>query len=211
MTEFVSYRDFITDSDWMIHLDPGHGGMIDGEYQTKGKMFKHPEFTFYEGVFNRDMALNISSRLIKEGISHTFSTDSNIDVSLPVRCTQVNNYVKKYKKKHLFLSLHGNAAGTESANGMELFTSPGKTASDAYASVLYKSLKKMGWRMRNDFSDGDPDKEAKFYVLLHTICPAVLIEYGFYTNKEEAEKMLKPEVQDRLSELTVEGILNTIT
>ena len=34
--------------------------------------------------------------------------------------------------------------------------------------------------MRKDTSDGDPDKEANFYVLVHTSMPAILSENFFY-------------------------------
>ena len=42
-------------------LDPGHGGFIDGVYQTAGK--RSPEFPdgsrLYEGEFNRDVVSRI--------------------------------------------------------------------------------------------------------------------------------------------------------
>ena len=45
-------------------LDPGHGGLIDGVYQTRGK--RSPPFAdgsiLYEGVFNRDVVSRILAK-----------------------------------------------------------------------------------------------------------------------------------------------------
>lgn len=38
--------------------------------------------------------------------------------------------------------------------------------------------------MRTDLSDGDKDKESGFYILKHTIMPAVLTENLFMDNKK---------------------------
>ncbi len=40
--------------------------------------------------------------------------------------------------------------------------------------------------MRCDFSDGDTDFESGFYILNHTMCPAVLIENLFQDTKFDA-------------------------
>jgi N-acetylmuramoyl-L-alanine amidase len=60
--------------------------------------------------------------------------------------------------------------------------------------------------MRTDYSDGDADKESRFYVLRKTSMPAVLVEYGFFTNEKEAIKMMDPIYQEKLARLTVKGI-----
>ena len=40
-------------------------------------------------------------------------------------------------------------------------------------------------KIRKDFTDGDPDKEANFYIIKNSKCPAVLTENFFYDNKED--------------------------
>lgn len=207
---FVEYPELITDSGWMIGIDPGHSGIIDGVYLTApAKMYKHPDFIFYEGVYNRSIAKILGELLAQTNISHYYTTDNNFDPDLSVRAIRANSFAKKYPdKKHLLISIHGNAApvGSESATGIEVFTSPGNTSSDAKAAVIFKHLTKMGWKMRPGYEDGDPDKEAKFYILVKTIMSAVLVELGFYTNLEEAKKMSDPVNQDKLAQLLFESI-----
>ena len=58
-----------------------------------------------------------------------------------------------------------------------------------------KKLRKKweGEKFRKSFTDGDPDKEANFYVLRHTNCPAILSENFFMTNERECKKFLLSE------------------
>ena len=208
---FVAYDRFITDSELFIHLDPGHGGIVDGKYTTApSKMWEHKDYIFYEGVFNREIVLNISGLLIEKNISHAFTTDTNFDVSLQTRISRAKSLKRLYpEKKHLFLSCHANADKSGKAKGIELYTMIGDTGSDLVATEIFNSLKGMGWRMRSDKTDGDPDKESKFYVLKHgelAEIDSVLVEYGFFTNKEEAIELMKSSVQGKLAKFTVEGV-----
>ena len=78
-----------------------------------------------------------------------------------------------------------NAAGNDgkwhNATGWEAYTSVGVTSSDRLAESLYKAAKKnlIGKKLRVEQTDGDQDKEYNFYILKHTLCPAVLTENFF--------------------------------
>ena len=65
--------------------------------------------------------------------------------------------------------------------------------------------------MRTDLSDGDKDKESGFYILKHTIMPAVLTENLFMDNKKEYEFLLSPEGKEAIVNLHVQGILDYIS
>ena len=88
----------------------------------------------------------------------------------------------------LFVSIHCNSAVSPNAAGYEVWTSPGDTEGDALATCIYAQIAiefpdRTG---RADYSDGDPDKESRFYVLVHTDAPACLVEMAFISNDEEA-------------------------
>ena len=112
--------------------------------------------------------------------------DLNLSQSkeLSLRCKIVNDLVKQYKNC-IYVSIHVNAAASDgkwhTGTGWEIYTSPGKTKSDNLAKCIYESAKNnlTNVKLRTDFSDGDPDKEANLYVLNHTKCPAVLTENLF--------------------------------
>lgn len=195
-----------------VYVDPGHGGLINGEYTTApAKMYDHGDFVFYEGVYNRQVADKLISKLRAQIINYKVVAPSQHDEPLYKRVSRARNHALSFPMhKSLYLSLHGNAAGTESVSGIEVFTSPGLTDSDWMATIIFNNLKELGSRMRYDLSDNDPDKEARFYVLTKTPMPAVLVESGFFTNREEAKRMMSESYQDKLADLLVKSIKGII-
>ena len=61
-------------------------------------------------------------------------------------------------------------------------------------------------RLRSDYTDGDPDQEAAFYLLRHTSCPAVLTENLFIDNHADCDFLLSKEGQQSFVDLHVDGI-----
>lgn len=176
-------------------IDMGHGGFLNGEYTTAPeKMYDHGEFVFYEGVWTRALGWMYALDLYTNGLGYSIVSPGNRDRSLYSRYTKANDQAKSFKGriKTYYHSIHGNAFGIESVNGIEVFTAPGLTDADPIATVVIRNLHRaLGWRRREDWSDGDPDKEARFGVLVKTDMPAFLSENGFYTNLAECKKMLE--------------------
>lgn len=186
-------------------IDPGHGGLIDGIYQTAPnykedepktwkKMWIHDGVPFYEGVYNRLIADKLCAMLTLAEYDHTLLVPSNADVSLHDRVTRVNDMVRKNPDTNFVLiSIHGNAAGgsVRTAKGDEVWTSKGETESDRLAANFMAGYADVtGRKVRKDTRDGDVDKEANFYILKKTICPAFLTENGFFDNPVEAAFMM---------------------
>lgn len=167
-----------------VILDNGHGGVINGVYQTAGK--RSPEWelgVLYEGEFNRWIVNKIATNLKNQNIPYHILVPENEDISLKERVKRVQDIYKKDKNIWL-LSIHANAGG---GTGIEAFTTVGKTKSDEFAEIILSNVKtdipKM--KLRSDKSDGDLDKESNFYILKNVSCPAVLYEAGFMDNKED--------------------------
>lgn len=94
------------------------------------------------------------------------------------------------------------------ARGWSCYTSPGKTKADALATCMYSAAAEIFKELsiRRDFSDGDPDYEENFYILRHTLCPAVLVENFFYDNPDDLRFLESEEGQVRIVEAIVGGI-----
>ncbi len=145
------------------------------------------------------------------GIECKDIVDSNTDIPLSVRVKAANELNKT--RKCIYISVHSDAAGDgikwHSASGISVYTSPGQTKSDIFASILLDELEaqfELSTKWRKDYSDGDADKEENFYVLRKTIMPAVLLELGFHSNKEESKRMLTSEWKNKVVASVVTSI-----
>ena len=108
----------------------------------------------------------------------------------------------------IFISLHCNSAENPSAEGYEIWTSPGQTEGDRLSTCIYGQIAaefpdRAG---RTDYSDGDPDKESRFYVLIHSDAPACLVEMAFISNDAEAELLADAAWQDRYARAIARGV-----
>jgi N-acetylmuramoyl-L-alanine amidase len=180
-------------------IDPGHGTA------TPGK--RSPKFddgsVLMEGVNNRDIARRLIIALESEDIKCIDIVASTLDVSLETRVIRANNLAKA--KPCVYISIHSDAAGDgvnwHPASGMSVYTSVGQTKSDEFAQLVIDELQesfKDSVKWRTDNTDKDEDKEENFYVLKNTNCPAILCEFGFHTNKEEATKMLTDDWKNKI-------------
>ena len=108
----------------------------------------------------------------------------------------------------VFISLHCNSAENPSAEGYEIWTSPGQTEGDRLAICIYGQIAAEFPDLagRTDYSDGDPDKESRFYVLVHTDAPACLVEMAFISNDAEAALLVDAAWQDRYARAIARGV-----
>jgi len=174
---------------WLI--DAGHSGTNSkGDYYTApAKMYQHsPEEIFYEGVFNRRIKDALIRDLWQKGIDTIDVTPTELDLPLSVRVNIINAIYEKYRNAVL-ISLHSNAGG---GTGFEVWTSYGQTRSDNFAELLINQFSTdfPDITARIDTRDGDQDKEAAFYILKWSLCPAILPECLFYDNYEDYKKLV---------------------
>lgn len=181
-------------------LDNGHG------QNTPGK--RSPVWAdgsqLFEWEFNRDIVRRIADKLDDMAIRYEILTPETNDVSLQERCRRANEYQQMYNNCVLF-SIHGNAGG---GTGWECYTSQGTTKADEIATLLYEEAEKefAGWKIRKDYIDGDADKEANFYILRHTVCPAVLTENFFMDNEKDCKFMLSEDGRERIAKIHINVI-----
>ena len=207
----ISITPTSIESKYLWIFDNGHGGMIDGVYQTAGK--RSPVWpdgeVLYEGEFNRAIVDRLIKMCQSNNIDAVNLVDTDIDISLSERVNMANKLAKSSEKPCIYVSVHANGFSDESANGWGVYTSPGETKSDEIATVLFEKAESAfpNYKMRKDTSDGDPDKEANFYVLVHTSMPAILSENFFMTNYRECHEILMSESgRDRVAKMHFEMI-----
>jgi N-acetylmuramoyl-L-alanine amidase len=190
----------------MIILDNGHGSDTYG----KASPVWSDGTQLFEYEFNRDIAKRIHAGLELLSIKSHILVPEAIDIRLNVRCDRANKIYETIPDSFL-ISIHGNAAmNPNEGTGWEVWTSPGQTRSDKIATKLQEAAKEFlpGFKMRTDYCDGDPDKESKFYILIHTKCPAVLTENLFFDNERDCRFMMSEMGRNVIARLHIEGIIN---
>lgn len=191
----------------IIVIDAGHNY---SDTWQKMSPKKEDGTRFYEYQSNRTIARKLSMELDKLGVEYTYTIhpDDRNDMSLQNRVGKANAVAYKEGKDNvLFISLHSDALGTAEkwydANGYSIFTSVGDTKSDKYAKVFEEvakeKLEPYKKKVRGLY-------EKNFYVLKHTICPAILLEQLFYSNKEDLEFLESDEGVKVLVDIIVEAI-----
>ena len=182
------HQEIKSDSKYIWILDNGHGGIIDGVYQTPGK--RSPIWSdgtqLFEGEFNRAIVDRIAKYCDKNNIEYINLVNTNEDVPLSTRVKMANEIYRESEKPCIYVSVHANGFSDESANGWEVYTSPGETQSDHIATVLYEEV----------------EKEFPNYKM-----PAILSENFFMTNEKECKTLLlSEEGRDRIAKAHIEMI-----
>lgn len=185
-----------------IVIDPGHAGRnIDPGAVNK-----------ISGLQEADITLMIS-KLLENGLledgyevkmtRNDWEEEETDDLSY--RTALANSW-----GADIFISLHCNSAENENAKGYEIWTSPGDTLGDRLATCIYGEITEEFPNIagRADYSDGDPDKESRFFVLIHTEAPACLIEMAFISNAEDALLLADVAWQESYARAIARGVNN---
>ena len=185
-----------------VVIDPGHAGRnIDPGAVNKISGLQEADITFM-------IAKLLESCLLEDGheVKLTRKNWEEVETDdLNYRTALANGL-----GADIFISLHCNSAENENAKGYEIWTSPGDTLGDRLATCVYEEIAETFPDMpgRVDYSDGDPDKEARFYVLLHTEASACLIEMAFISNAEDALLLADVAWQESYARAIARGVNN---
>ena len=185
-------------------IDKGHGGLIHNVYQTApNKMYRHENDIAYEGVINRIVGDLVIKEMQARQLRVIDIVPTELDVDLDARVDIINTYCREFGKNNcLLISLHMNMG---KGTGFEIWTSPGATKSDKYASRFAEDYRDAfpDEHIRKDETDGDIDKESAFYILVNSRCPAILPEWLFYDNPKDWAIQKDPVMQERYALMIV--------
>ena len=194
-----------------ILIDNGHG------IQTKGK--RSPDGKLLEYAYTRELARQIVKILKSRGYDSELLVPEDDDLPLSERVRRTNAHCQALGKSNVILiSLHLNAAGNGTkwmnATGWSCYTCKGQTESDRLADCLYKAAEQIlkNQIIRTDYArDGDSDWEENFYILRHSLCPAVLVEQFFMDNKKDLAYLISDEGKRNLIDVIVGGVNMLLT
>ena len=184
-----------------ICLDQGHG------ISTNGK--RSPDGTLLEYEFNRDIGNRIKAILERHNVEVVLTCTDTKDLTLTKRCKIANE-----KKADYFVSIHANAfyykdekqrdiVEYNDVSGWEVHIISKGGKAEQLAKKIHKHSQELGLKDRGI-------RVSNFQVLRDTDMPAVLVEHGFYTNKEECEKLKSDSFRQKCAECDAKGILEQL-
>ncbi|MEP6956841.1 MAG: N-acetylmuramoyl-L-alanine amidase [Chthoniobacterales bacterium] len=195
-----------------VVIDPGHGGIEKGAASTYGN----------EKEFTLDVARQLKPLLEAKGLRVIMTRESDQQVPLPERARIANG-----TKDCIFVSIHFNATDSNaSASGFEIYSltprgapssqdnslmahfanpqngTPVDAASLALSTSVYHSM----LAHMPEFDRGV--KRARFAVLRLTQVPAILVEGGFLTERQESREIANSAWRAKLAQAISVGIEN---
>ena len=170
----------------VVIIDPGHGGKDSGAIGIGG-------------VLEKDVILPISKRITevleRNGIQVIMTRDSDYFVTLPGRVTMAER-----ANADVFVSIHANSAGANrpEVSGLETYHyDSGLRLAQIVHSKILQSLNVRDRKVR----------KARFYVLRKTSMPAILVETGFLTGRDDVAKLRTSAYQNQMADAIAQGIL----
>lgn len=182
----------------LVILDPGHGGADPGVVGINDVLEKD---------INLEISLQVYDILTELGyeVLLTRSEDSGMDATgemskvedLAARVSLINE-----TKPELAVSIHQNSYSDESVNGAQVFYYTGSEEGEMAAQILQEAL----WEMNED-SMRQIKANDTYYLLNKTEVPTIIVECGFLSNVEEAQKLSEEEYQAMIAEAIASGII----
>ncbi len=183
-----------------VVIDAGHGGDDPGKVGINGANEKD---------VNLQIAMLLKQYLEASDIRVVMTREDNdglYDPEAPNKKVQdMKNRIALIDEVSpaLTVSIHQNSYPEEYVHGAQVFYYTGSTQGQMLAESIQKQL----------IAKADPENKRQikandsYYLLKKTGIPIVIVECGFLSNSNEAEKLCTPEYQDRIAWAIHMGIL----
>src|SRR5437764_7964755 len=193
----------------VVVLDPGDGG------QDSGAMCG--------GLLEKDLTLDVARRIDRlldsEGIATLMTRMGDTFVSLADRAALANR-----ARNCIFISIHFHDDNKPGASGVETYYAAHQITAGSFLASWLPFL----WRPLSDSPNPESQNLAgliqealvartrsidrgtqgrQFFVIANVTSPAVLIEGGFLTNKEDISKLATEDYRDQIAAAVADGIL----
>ncbi|TCK87916.1 N-acetylmuramoyl-L-alanine amidase [Natranaerovirga hydrolytica] len=184
-----------------VIVDPGHGGRDPGKVAVNGA---------FEKDINLEIALKLKTFLEQGDIKVIMTRETDIglysesdsnkkraDLNKRAQIIQENN-------ADLVVSIHQNSFHQEKYNGAQVFYYSSSQEGEALAEAIQNEI----IRYAQPKTSRTPKANDAYFILKQTPCPAVIVECGFLSNWEEADRLQTKEYQEKLAWSIFMGIKN---
>jgi len=168
-----------------VVVDAGHGGKDSGAYRRYGPP---------EKMVALDVAQRLNRKLRESQLKTVMTRDSDVFIELNDRVA-----IENAQKNAIFVSIHFNDSRRRGIHGFETYYHSGAS------SDLANSIQQKLATIPHSASRGV--HTANFRVLRLATCPAVLVECGFLSNRNEGGQARDWEYRELLADRIAEAIV----
>lgn len=178
----------------IVVIDAGHGGDDPGKIGINNALEKE---------INLQIAKEIKKCLEKAGITvvMTRENDSSLKNSKAEDMRERVKIIDESKAK-IAVSIHQNSFSSETEKGAQVFYYSESEEGIKIAQILQNHLKILNPDNKREIKENN-----SYFLLKRTKTPTVIVECGFLSNWEEAEKLTETEYQKEIAQVISEGIL----
>lgn len=183
-----------------VVIDAGHGGMDPGKVGINGALEKD---------VNLQIALQVKEFLEANDVRviMTRETDDGLyeegDANKKVRDMKRRVELIEEENPVIAVSIHQNSYPEEVVHGAQVFYYSGSSEGQLLAEEIQSQLvEKVDPANKRRVKAND-----SYYLLKKAPCPIVIVECGFLSNREEADRLCTPEYQEKLAWSIHMGIL----
>ena len=177
----------------VIVVDPGHGGEDPGKVGSNDVLEKD---------LNLQIAMKVRELLEEAGITIVMTRE---DDKVPdAKKEDLGQRVKHINETNptLTVCIHQNSYPDASVKGAQVFYHTKTEAAEDVASIVQEELRTVDPENTRQIKENDT-----YYMLKHTQVPTIIVECGFLTNPQEAEKLTQEDKQNQLAQAICEGII----
>ncbi|MDD3404361.1 MAG: N-acetylmuramoyl-L-alanine amidase [Hespellia sp.] len=178
----------------IVIIDPGHGGSDSGKVGVNQVLEKDINLVIAQRLKQLLEQQKVEVQMTRE------SGESIADSKMEDMCARVDMINRS--EANLAVSIHQNSYTAESVHGAQVFYHTSSKEGKEAALILQEALKQL-----DPGNTRQAKADSSYYMLRKTERPVVIVECGFLSNWEEAEKLETEEYQIKIAEAVCSGII----
>ncbi len=185
---------------YVVVLDAGHGGNDPGKVGVDGSLEKDINLNLVYKLKEMLEAADVTVILTRQEDSGLYQdSDANKKrADMKARCELIEE-----SQADLVVSIHQNSYHNEEVKGAQVFYYTSSEEGQKLARQIEESFRDV----IGEENTRQAKANAEYYLLLHTSCPTAIVECGFLSNWEEAERLQDEGYQDKLAWAIHLGVL----
>lgn len=183
----------------MVVIDAGHGGFDSGKVGINGVMEKDINLLIAKKVQKNLEQAGIRTLMTREEDHGLYDNDeeNKKQQDMKRRCSKINE-----SGADLAVSIHQNSYTQEYVCGPQVFYYETSLQGRKLAEMLQETLNQRLEIVRPRVCKANET----YYILRKTKIPTVIVECGFLSNTEEAEKLMNENYQEKTARAVCDGI-----